>query len=91
MAVGRELTGLGARIEVREDALLVTGGPLTGGTGRSHGDHRVVMALAVAAVGAEGPVAIDGAEHVAKSYPRFFSDLSQAGVMMPVTTAGRGT
>jgi 5-enolpyruvylshikimate-3-phosphate synthase len=37
------------------------------------------MALAAAAIGARGPVAIEGAEHVAKSYPRFFSDLAEAG------------
>jgi 3-phosphoshikimate 1-carboxyvinyltransferase len=37
------------------------------------------MALAAAAVGARGPVEIEGAEHVAKSYPRFFDDLDAIG------------
>jgi 5-enolpyruvylshikimate-3-phosphate synthase len=34
------------------------------------------MALAAVAVAARGPVAIDGVEHVTKSYPRFLEDLA---------------
>jgi 3-phosphoshikimate 1-carboxyvinyltransferase len=79
-ALARELGGLGVRVTLREDALEVTGGPVRGGSARSHGDHRMAMALAVAAVTARGPVAIEGAGDVAKSYPRFFEDLAAAGV-----------
>jgi 3-phosphoshikimate 1-carboxyvinyltransferase len=73
--VAREFSGLGAHIDASEDTLVVRGGPIRGGSARSHGDHRIAMALAAAAVGACGPVAIDGVEHVAKSYPRFLEDL----------------
>jgi 3-phosphoshikimate 1-carboxyvinyltransferase len=45
-----------------------------------HNDHRIAMACAVAAVGAQGETKIRDAECVKKSYPRFFKDLSSLGV-----------
>ncbi|MHC4972195.1 MAG: 3-phosphoshikimate 1-carboxyvinyltransferase [Planctomycetota bacterium] len=74
--VARELSGLGVRIDAHDDTLVVRGGPVRAGSARSHGDHRIAMALAAAAVAARGPVAIDGVEHVTKSYPRFLEDLA---------------
>jgi 3-phosphoshikimate 1-carboxyvinyltransferase len=74
--VARELSALGVRIDAGADTLVISGGPLRGGSARSHGDHRIAMALAAAAVGARGPVAIEGVEHVAKSYPGFLDDLA---------------
>jgi 3-phosphoshikimate 1-carboxyvinyltransferase len=50
---------------------------LTGGAVHAHGDHRLAMAFAIAALGASGPTIIDGAEVVAVSYPAFFTDLDQ--------------
>ncbi len=78
-ALAREFSGLGIRVETQGDDLAITGGPVRGGRAESHGDHRVAMAVAVAAVAARGPVRIEGAEHVGKSYPRFFADLAAAG------------
>jgi 3-phosphoshikimate 1-carboxyvinyltransferase len=77
--LAREFESLGIRIETRGDALAITGGPVRAGRAQSHGDHRVAMALATAAVAARGPIRIEGAGHVAKSYPRFFADLATAG------------
>ncbi|MHC4818448.1 MAG: 3-phosphoshikimate 1-carboxyvinyltransferase [Planctomycetota bacterium] len=74
--VAREFSGLGVRVDAGEDTLSIRGGPIQGGSARSHGDHRIAMALAAAAVAARGPVAIDGVEHVTKSYPRFLEDLA---------------
>ena len=45
----------------------------------SHGDHRIAMMAAIAATRATGPVTIEGAECVSKSYPRFFDDLDLLG------------
>lgn len=42
----------------------------------SFGDHRIAMAAAVAATAADGPVVINGAECVAKSYPAFWDDFN---------------
>jgi len=45
----------------------------------SHGDHRIAMAAAVLAIAGVGPIEIDDAECVAKSYPAFFDDLEVLG------------
>jgi 3-phosphoshikimate 1-carboxyvinyltransferase len=71
------LRAMGTRVEEFEDGLAVEGpAPLRGAAVRSHGDHRIAMAFAVAALVADGPTEIDGAEAVAVSYPRFFHDLA---------------
>jgi 3-phosphoshikimate 1-carboxyvinyltransferase len=43
----------------------------------SGGDHRIAMAFAVAALAADGPCTIDGAESAGVSFPEFFSTLRQ--------------
>ncbi len=91
-AIASEFSGLGVHVEVGSGTLAITGGPVRAGSGNAHGDHRVAMALAVAACAAAGPVEIEGAEHVAKSYPRFFDDLTTAGGELSAvaqTTSGR--
>ena len=54
----------------------VRGGGLRGGRVDSRGDHRIAMAAAIASLACRGPVEIDGAECVAKSWPSFFEDLA---------------
>jgi 3-phosphoshikimate 1-carboxyvinyltransferase len=78
-AVASEFSGLGIRVAVKKDTLEICGGPVSAGSGDAHGDHRVAMALAATACAANGPIEIEGAEHVAKSYPQFFDDLTAAG------------
>ncbi len=78
-ALAGEFGRLGARISVEGDIIEVRGGSLSGGEVHCVNDHRIAMALAAAALAARGTVAIDGAECVAKSYPRFFEDLASAG------------
>jgi 3-phosphoshikimate 1-carboxyvinyltransferase len=70
-----EFGKLGIEIKINDDVMEVTGGSCRGGNVFSHGDHRIAMACAVAALGGEGEVEIDGAGAVAKSYPDFFEDL----------------
>ena len=55
----------------------IRGGRIRAGRVSAHGDHRIAMSLATAALRAEGPVTIEGAECVAKSYPGFFADLEK--------------
>ena len=50
---------------------LLRGKLLKGGEYTSHHDHRMVMALKVASLGADGPIIIDDEECVAKSFPQF--------------------
>jgi len=78
-AVATELVKLGVGVTVDEDRMTIRGGPLSGGSTEAHGDHRIAMALATAGVIADGPVEIEGTEHVVKSYPDFFADLAMTG------------
>jgi 3-phosphoshikimate 1-carboxyvinyltransferase len=48
-----------------------------GGTADARGDHRMAMAFAIAALAADGPSTIDGAEAVGISYPGFFETLGK--------------
>jgi 3-phosphoshikimate 1-carboxyvinyltransferase len=72
-----EFGKLGIDIAIDSDKMIISGGKCTGGTVFSHEDHRIAMACAVAALGAEGPVIIEGAGAVAKSYPEFFDDMEK--------------
>jgi 3-phosphoshikimate 1-carboxyvinyltransferase len=58
------------------------GGKIVGAEVYSHHDHRIAMACAVAALGAEGVVAINGAEAINKSYPDFYLHLAQLGAIV---------
>ena len=73
--VASELRALGVRVEERDDGMTIDGGGIDGGGTRSHGDHRLAMAMAVAGLNARGDVRIDGAEAVSVSYPEFWSHL----------------
>jgi 3-phosphoshikimate 1-carboxyvinyltransferase len=75
-----ELGKMGADISVNDEGLIVEGGRrLHGATIDSHNDHRIAMACAVAALGAEGETTIQNADCVRKSYPQFFTHLKQIG------------
>jgi 3-phosphoshikimate 1-carboxyvinyltransferase len=80
-AMAEELEAMGASVTEEHDALTVHGGETTlrGARVDGRGDHRIVMALAVAALAAEGETTIAGAEHVDVSFPGFFSTLGTLG------------
>ena len=61
---------------VEDDTLYITGMPKLQGTIiDSYKDHRIVMAAAIGALRANGPVEITFAGSVNKSYPDFFKDM----------------
>lgn len=69
------LTAIGADAKATDDGVIVRGGRrLSGGEVDGAGDHRIVMAAAVARSLCEHDLVIVGAEAVAKSYPDFFKD-----------------
>ena len=75
-AICEEYARLGIAVDIsEEDVMRIRGGAIHAARTRSHGDHRMAMSLAVAALRADGEVTIEGAESVAKSYPTFFEDL----------------
>lgn len=65
---------------VEDDTLYITGVPKLQGTViDSYHDHRIVMAAAIGALRANGPVEISFVESVSKSYTNFFNDLILCG------------
>ena len=71
-AIARELGKMGARIEERPDGMAITGGHrLHGAHVASGGDHRMAMALAIAALIADGESVIDDTDCVNTSFPQF--------------------
>ena len=89
-AIHRMLGSLGVSCTETADGLLIPGGQsISGGETSGFGDHRMVMAAAIASVLAETPVTIDGAEAVEKSYPHFFEDFKRLGGMVDVLDPAR--
>ena len=80
-AILEMLTQMGVKASIEGDEMvieghtlthrLLTGNMLKGGAYTSHHDHRMVMALKVAALGADSPVTIDDEACVSKSFPDF--------------------
>jgi 3-phosphoshikimate 1-carboxyvinyltransferase len=74
------LRRMGARVEEFPDGLRVEGrsaGKLRGAKVEPAGDHRIAMALAIAALGAEGDTVIRKADCVGVSFPEFFATLER--------------
>lgn len=79
-AMACELRKMGANVEEKPDELLIHQSALTGAPNlESHDDHRIAMALGVAATLAEGSSSLAHSDCVAKSYPSFFNDLKKLG------------
>ena len=75
----KELGAMGADIEELPDGLVIRKSELHGAMVDGHDDHRVVMALAVAGMIAEGPTRIRSAESVRITYPTFISSMTGLG------------
>lgn len=78
------LTRMGARVEEHEDGLTVYQSTLTGNHLRGWGDHRTVMALAIAGLIASGETVIDDAEAINKTFPTFIETMQSLGANMSV-------
>jgi 3-phosphoshikimate 1-carboxyvinyltransferase len=72
---------LGLHADERPDGFSIAGpsggARPSGGVADARGDHRMAMAFAIAALAADGPSTIEGADAVAISYPGFFQTLAQ--------------
>ncbi|MFT3951497.1 MAG: 3-phosphoshikimate 1-carboxyvinyltransferase [Oscillospiraceae bacterium] len=74
------LNAVGGNVTAYPDRLVIVGVPaLTGGTVDAFNDHRIPMAMAIAATRSLSPITITGAQCVDKSYPNFFDDLKALG------------
>lgn len=82
------LRRLGAHVTERDDGMTVTPGPLTAARLRGFGDHRTVMALAVAGLLADGETEIEDAEAIDKTNPGFVAMMRSLGAAIEVRDAG---
>lgn len=78
MADGLRTLGVDAR--PRPDGMAIKGGAYGGGEIESHGDHRIAMAFAMAALKASGPITIHDCANVATSFPGFVQLAQCAGL-----------
>jgi 3-phosphoshikimate 1-carboxyvinyltransferase len=77
-AIKIELTKMGAKIEEKEDGMVIKGvGKLEGAECRSHGDHRMAMALAIAGLCACGKTQVLDSGCIATSFPHFQETLEK--------------
>jgi 3-phosphoshikimate 1-carboxyvinyltransferase len=77
-AICTELGKLGAQVAPRSDGMLIEGvGRFTVAEVESHGDHRIAMSLAIAALRAPGEVRINDTGCTATSFPNFWDLLEQ--------------
>ena len=76
------LDRLGVEVDLLPDGLWIRGGGgrFSGGTIDSHGDHRIAMAFAVAALRASAPIEILDVANVATSFPGFVETARAAGL-----------
>ncbi|WP_457555750.1 3-phosphoshikimate 1-carboxyvinyltransferase [Candidatus Pyrohabitans sp.] len=73
----REFAKFGAGIEERSDGLVIKGATeLRGAEVHTHGDHRLAMALSIAALAARGRSVVHDAQCASVSFPGFFEVLA---------------
>lgn len=88
-AMREAINGLGGNVRETEDGLLIRGVPfLKGGTAEGRNDHRIVMALAAAALRCEGKLAVTDEHSIQKTYPGFFEDFRKLGGIANVVHVG---
>lgn len=77
--IATELKKMGAHIEERPDGLVIKKSDLQGAVLNSHHDHRIALALTVAALAAKSQSTLQHVQCVDKTYPTFFDDFRAIG------------
>jgi 3-phosphoshikimate 1-carboxyvinyltransferase len=77
--VCENLAKLGCDITETQDGMIINGGRLTGCAVSSFNDHRIAMAMAVAAAICDGEIELDDADCVKKSAPQFWDEFKKLG------------
>jgi len=80
--MAEELGKMGAKVQELPDGLVVERSDLHSAALRGYGDHRVVMALALAGMAVEGVTEIDTAESVAVTFPTYVELMQALGADM---------
>ncbi len=76
---------LGVDARPTPDGMVIQGGRLRGGRVDSHGDHRIAMACAMAALRSDAPVIVEDCANVDTSFPGFAPLARRAGLNISVT------
>ncbi|MDM8568914.1 3-phosphoshikimate 1-carboxyvinyltransferase, partial [Thiotrichales bacterium HSG1] len=82
MADGLQKLGIDAKPQA--DGIIIQGGKMQGGSIDSHGDHRVAMSFAVAALRASDIINIDDCANVVTSFPNFVNLAQHVGINVQV-------
>jgi len=82
--MAEELAKMGADIKEREEGLIIHKSSLKGSKVRGHNDHRIVMALSLAGLIAEGKTEVTTAEAVEVTYPTYIKSMSSLGAKFEV-------
>jgi 3-phosphoshikimate 1-carboxyvinyltransferase len=86
LTLQEEFGKMGVAIKLQDDLMLIEGNSrLRGGEVSSHNDHRIAMAIAVAALKADQEMIVTGAEAVNKSYPQFWEHIKSLGANVSLT------
>ncbi|MBI9019189.1 MAG: 3-phosphoshikimate 1-carboxyvinyltransferase [Phycisphaerae bacterium] len=80
-----ELTKMGAKIEETPDGLIITGSPLHAANLQGHHDHRIVMALSIAAMNCQQPSTITTAEAISVTFPNYVSLMQTLGAKINIS------
>jgi len=83
-AMAQGLSNLGVDVTETPDGMRVQGGQIQGGTVDSHGDHRIAMAFAMAALQSKAEIHIDDCDNVATSFPEFQMLAESCGLAITV-------
>ncbi|MBN2212757.1 MAG: 3-phosphoshikimate 1-carboxyvinyltransferase [Bacteroidales bacterium] len=81
-AITTELTKMGGKLEELRDGLVIHQSVLKGCELHGYHDHRMVMALSVAGMMAEGDTIVDTAESIRITYPGYLEDMKAIGARM---------
>ena len=79
------LLTIGANVTPTPDGIVIQGGEMQGGTVHSHGDHRIAMSFAVAALRAKGVITIEDCTNVSTSFPNFVELATKVGMRLDVS------
>ena len=74
------LQALGVLADPTPDGIVIQGGSISGGRVNSHGDHRIAMSFAMAALRADGEITIDNCANVNTSFPGFAQLAANTGL-----------
>ena len=78
------LIALGVDAKPTPDGIIIQGGSIGGGSVDSHGDHRIAMSFAMAALRASGDISIDDCANVNTSFPGFVELAASVGLQVTV-------